>query len=107
LTLQSDKKTDGGILIRGIISDSKCVNGPRKVLTEIFNSFGKVFENTIIVLKPTSKRDIDIYKTFRHLPNININHIFHKKHYRYLTDIDSLDIPATYLNLIKQDWIKL
>ncbi len=107
LTFQSDEKTDGGILIRGILSKSKYVNGPRKVLGEIFQSFGRAFDKTTIVLIPSTKRNVDIYKTFRHLPNINIDEKFHKKHYRYLSDIENLDIPASQKVLIKQDLIKL
>lgn len=107
LTFQSDEKTDGGILIRGILSDSNYVNGPRKVLAEIFKSFGRAFGSTTFILKPTPKRDVDIYKTFRHLPNKNINEKFRKKRYRYISDIEKLDIPASQKTLIKQDMIKL
>lgn len=107
LTFQSDEKSDGGILIRGILSESKYVNGPRKVLGEIFQSFGKAFDSTIIILRPTTRRDVYIYKTFRHLPNINTDENYHKMHYRYLTDFENLDIPTALKTLIKQDLIKL
>ncbi len=107
LTFQSDEKTDGGILIRGISFENNYTNGPRKVLGEIFKSFGNVFGITTLILKPTTQRDVDVYKTFRHLPNKSIFENFHKKHYRYLTDIENLDIPVSQKALIKQDMIKL
>lgn len=107
LTFQSSDKIDGGILIRGILKENKYVNGPRKVLGEIFQSFGNALDSTLFVLKPTLTRDIDIHKTFRHLPNKNNDENYHKKPYRYLTDIEELDIPSSQKALIKQELIKV
>lgn len=107
LTFKSDEKSDGGILIRGISLSGKNVNGPRKVLEKIFESFGKAFDNNCIVLKKASVREIDIYKTFRHLPNKDVNENFHKKPYRYLTDLENLDIPNSLKLLIRQNLIKI
>jgi hypothetical protein len=107
LTFKSDEKSDGGILIRGITLLGKNVNGPRKILEKIFESFGKAFDNNCFVLKQASSREIDIYKTFRHLPNKNVYENFHAKPYRYLTDLENLDIPNSLKLLIKQDLKKI
>lgn len=107
LTFQSDKETDGGILIRGISGDNKYVNGPRRILTEIFKAFGSACNSTTLILKATPQRDIDIYKTFRHLPNKNIVEEYHKKPYRYFTDIDKWSIPKSEKDLIQQNMRKL
>jgi hypothetical protein len=107
LTFKGDEKSDGGILIRGLLSGSNYVNGSRKVLGEIFESFGNAFDSTTFILKQTTLRGIDIYKVFRHLPNKNIDEKFHKKRYRYITDIENLEIPASEKALMKHDMIKI
>lgn len=102
ITFQGTNISDGGILIRGINSKDKFVNGPRKILQEIFKAFGEITQPTTIQLKDASPLNIEVYKTFRHLPNKESFPEFHNKHYRYLVDPANLEIS----NAIKQSIIK-
>lgn len=101
ITFQGDETTDGGILIRGILVDNKYINGPRKVVGKIFELFGKVSENSTIVLLDSSVRKTEIIKTFRHLPNKDNDPDFQNKPYRYLTDLDLCMIPKSIKAQIK------
>jgi len=107
ITFQSDSKSDGGILIRGILLNGKYINGPRKVVREIFEAFGKIEDSNCIKIKKTNLRETDILKTFRHLPNKNVVKDFHHKPYRYLTDLDILSISGSLKSEIKKNVSKL
>lgn len=108
LTFQSDDQSDGGILIRGLKKvGGDNVNGPRKVIMEIFKAFGKATNESTIVLNPASKRLVDVYKCFRHLPN-NVQHKdFHDRPYRYCMDWDDLAIPIAQKDLMKEKRIEV
>ncbi|MBX2964579.1 MAG: hypothetical protein KF845_00435 [Cyclobacteriaceae bacterium] len=103
ITFSSDNASDGGILIRGILSDLKFVNGPKKSIGKIFEAFGKVTEPTSIVLKDAEKRETTVIKTFRHLPNKITFPDFHEKHYRYLTDLENLKIDSRIKQKIQEN----
>jgi hypothetical protein len=103
ITFESTQVSDGGILIRGILVDGKYVNGPRKIWTSIFKTFGKVSEPTSFVLDTVETRNVEIIKTFRILSNKIGYPEYHKKHYRYLVDLDDLDILHSDKNAIEQD----
>lgn len=103
ITLPSQDKIDGGILIRGISVDQKYINGPRKVINAFFEAFGSVINNTHFVLKECNKRDLKIIKTFRHLPNkIKYPH-FHTKHYRYIVEFEKTNILNNVKGFILKD----
>ena len=115
LTLKGDKKTkDGGILIRGLYgptsendeASAAYVNGPRKVLMKIFETFGSAFEPGCIQLKEDTLWDVEVYKVFRHIPNKEIKKYL-KSPYRYLVNLDYLDIPKGLKGLIKEKMVKL
>lgn len=103
ITFQSDNKSDGGILIRGIQVNTKYVNGPRKIIREIFENFSKTTNENTILLSDSAERNARILKTFRHLPNKHQVPEFHNKHYRYLTNLESLDIPNSIKEMIKKN----
>lgn len=104
ITFNSDDnlQIDGGILIRGVLLNNKYINGPRKIITAFFEAFGNITDNTNFILKISEKRDVEIIKTFRQLPNKIEYPIYHKKHYRYITDLEKIDIP----NNIKESILK-
>ncbi|SHF51783.1 hypothetical protein [Dysgonomonas macrotermitis] len=102
ITLGSNDTTDGGILIRGVCFNGKYVNGPRKIWQSIFEAFGKVTSPTTFQLKDGEKRDIEIIRTFRQLPNKIEYPEFLNKHYRYLVELDNLDLTNTIKNKIRQ-----
>ncbi len=91
ITLQGNKEQDGGILIRGI-KNEKYINGPRRIVWTLFEHFGQIEKPNIIQLTKTPRLNKRIIKTFRHLPNKKIHPGFHKKHYRYLVDLDELQM---------------
>lgn len=108
ITFGSTNKADGGILIRGILDDElpkeKYVNGPRKILMSVFKAFGEIDKETTFVLKDGEKRNVSIIKTFRQLPNKIEYPEYHKKHYRYLVDLDSLNISKSTKEAILEDY---
>lgn len=101
ITFQSNEKSDGGILIRGIQVNNEYVNGPRKIIRKIFEHFGKVSKENKILLSNSTKRNLKILKTFRHLPNKHQEPEFKNKQYRYLTDLENLDMPNSIKEIIK------
>jgi hypothetical protein len=116
LTLEGDKETqDGGILIRGLYAltsendeaSAAYVNGPRKVLMKIFEAFGSAFEPGCIQLKEAAEWDVEVYKVFRHIPNKKTHEDYHTRSYRYLVNLDNLDIPKGLKGLIKEKMVKL
>ena len=100
ITLQVTDDQDGGILIRAVKFNSddnvNYILGPRKVLGAWFASFGKVTSESKIKLVSIIELDIEIIRTFRHLPNKIVCEEFHDKKYRYLVDID------VYPNALKE-----
>jgi hypothetical protein len=94
ITFQGSKGSDGGILLRGIKSSGTYINGPKRILEEIFKRFGNV---TIInkefglVPKVDSAHEI-IHKTIRHGISTKQENEFVEEPYRYYTDIDAWDI---------------
>jgi hypothetical protein len=116
LTLEGDEATkDGGILIRGLWAQGSekdeasayYVNGPRKVLMKIFEAFGSAFEPGCIQLKEAAEWDVEVYKVFRHIPNKKTNEEYHSRPYRYLVNLDSLDIPNGLKKRIKPEMISV
>lgn len=107
ITIQSDDKQDGGILIRGIKVDGKYINGPRKIIQEIFRNYSKVTDHNTLTLISTDKNSVEIIKTFRHLPNKNKYKDFHDKKYRYLVDLDNLEITNSTKEKIKTSSITI
>lgn len=107
ITFQSDSKSDGGILIRGLSLGEKFVNGPRKVVREIFQALGKVDHSCCLRLKKTNSRKSEIFKTHRHLPNKHIIKDFHLKPYRYLTDFEQLDISKSLKKDMQKNMVKI
>ena len=101
ITLPRNEFSDGGILIRGLKHEKKYVNGPRKIITRMFEIFGKVDSNNSLQLLKSENKNLEIIKTFRHLPNKQIYPKFHLKHYRYLVSLDKLDMPNRIKELIK------
>ena len=102
ITLAGNDISDGGILIRGVLIDSEYINGPLKTLGAILQTFGKVTENTSLIIKDGEYRSIEIIKTFRHLPNKIRYEKFHNKLYRYICD----DIPIETKKLMLNDFSK-
>ncbi len=107
ITFMGNEKQDGGILIRGIKVEDKYINGPRNIIKKIFETFNKVTDSNIIILKKTVDRPNNIIKTFRHLPNKVQDPLFHNKYYRYLVNLDDLDIPNSIKNKIKENSITI
>ncbi|MCD4791997.1 MAG: hypothetical protein K8R54_02095 [Bacteroidales bacterium] len=102
ITLQSVEKQDGGIFIRGLMHNSKYVNGPRRILIWIFEQFGKVNDKNSLILQKKDDNGCKITKTFRHLPNKIQDKKYHNKYYRYLTNLDELDMSKSIKAEIKQ-----
>jgi hypothetical protein len=107
ITFASDSKSDGGILIRGIVFNDVYVNGPRNIISKIFEEFGKVNDNNCLKLSPSDAKQLEIIKTFRHLPNKQVDDLYLHKYYRYLSDLDFLKIPENIKEMIKMKFIKL
>lgn len=95
ITLKSSDIADGGILLRGVLEGNKYTNGPRKVIGRIFEGFSKVTAKNEISLITTEKRTHQIIKTNRHLPNKNRYEDFVDRPYRYLVDLDNLDMTIS------------
>ena len=61
-----DKTYDGGILVRGIKKEKEYINGPRRVVAQIFQEFGSVFEsNSGIRLVESKHMERSIKRTTR------------------------------------------
>ena len=89
ITFEGTDISDGGILVRGVLINGKYINGPLLTIRAIFEAFEKVTNITSFVLNDSETRNVDIIKTFRHLPNKIVHEEFHNKLYRYISD----DIP--------------
>jgi hypothetical protein len=68
---------------------------------------GSVVNSSSIELTKKNHVDNRIIKTFRHIPNKIQNKDFHFKKYRYLTDLELLDIGNPIKNKIKNDCVVL
>lgn len=102
ISLGYSKNHDGGILIRGVKYGDEYINGPLKSVRKIFELFGESSLVSSISLEKRETENIEILKTFRHLPN-KVEYVeFHKKQYRYITHFDNADIP----NKLKDEMIK-
>ncbi len=73
---------------------------------KIFEAFGSAFEPRGIQLKEAAEWDVEVYEVFRHIPNKETKK-YHDKPYRYLVNIDNLDIPKGLKEKIKADLVKL
>jgi hypothetical protein len=82
------------------------VNGPRKVLMKIFEAFGSAFEPGCFQLKEAVEWDVEVYKVFRHIPNKETKE-YHLSPYRYLVNVECLDIPKGLKDKIKAEMVKL
>ncbi len=107
ITFQVTDESDGGILIRGVKVGKDYVNGPRKIITKIFEVFGKVTSENKLQLVDSENRNKEIIKTFRHLPNKVTYPEFHDKYYRYITYLDDVDITESQKDLIREKSEKL
>jgi hypothetical protein len=94
IALQGNDQSDGGILLRGIKSENKYINGPKRILHLIFERFGDVTEvNKEFGLIPKKvPTNLSIYKTRRHGLSAKQENKFIEAPYRYYTDIDAWDI---------------
>ena len=105
ITFQGNDEQDGGILIRGIKVNNRYINGPLKTVRTIMECMGTVQNPATIQLKPKLHEGKEIIKTFRHLPN-KIQYVdFHDKNYRYLVDLESLDIIDSIKEQIRNNHI--
>ena len=107
ITLEGNENQDGGILIRGLKHNGKCINGPLKSLGLLFANMGSVNNPSTLVLKSKNIGDKQIIKTFRHIPNKIQDKAFHLKKYRYITDLDHLDISVPIKNQISSNFMEL
>lgn len=103
ITFQSNKDSDGGILIRGIWDGKNYTNGPRLVVGKIFEAMGKVTHSNTLKIEDASHRQTSIWKTFRHLPNKVQYPEYHNRAYRYLTDLGMLKITTSNKQRIKEN----
>jgi len=94
ITLQGSDIQDGGILIRGIKVGELYVNGPLKVVQKIYETFTQCTDVNQLILLEVPQNDKKLLKTFRHIPNKVSFPEFHNLYYRYLSDLDFLDIPT-------------
>jgi hypothetical protein len=101
------EKEDGGILIRGLKSGDRYVNGPIKSLAWILESMGNVQNKNHIILKSKELVNSEIIKTFRHLPNKIQQKEFHLKKYRYLKELEKIDLTQKIKNEIKDYYEKV
>lgn len=107
ITLDGDDKSVGGILIRGIEYNGVYTNGPRNIISRIFEEFGKVNDNNCLRLSQSDAKSFEITKTFRHLPNKQVDDLYIHKPYRYLTDLNSLVISEVIKDMIRNKSTKL
>ncbi|MDN3205591.1 hypothetical protein [Algoriphagus sediminis] len=107
ITFQGNEVQDGGILIRGVAINDEYTNGPINALKRIFESFGSVSAKTIVSLHDCVPRDLEIIKTFRHLPNKVTHRDFHLNHYRYLVNLEKLRISNTLKKEIQDNCASL
>jgi hypothetical protein len=102
ITFRGTIDSDGGILIRGIKKlllkdqdkiETKAINGPRRVLSEIFDSLGHIDVKEIAFgIEKKCKDHCEIYKTTRHGLTSSVSEEFKNKEYRYFRDLDHWDI---------------
>ena len=102
ITLLGNERQDGGILIRGLKLGNKCINGPLKVVQKIYETFGSCTDMNQLVLVEAPNNSKKVFKTFRHLPNKITYPKYHDAKYRYLTELDLLDIPIKEKTEIKE-----
>jgi hypothetical protein len=109
ITFQSSDVRDGGILIRGMKKDTKYVNGPRRIVELIFESFGDItlLQKEFGLVRKLIKTREPIRKVARHgLSNSQKNK--YKDHpYRYIIDIDAWDqkhMSKSQKENIKKSW---
>jgi hypothetical protein len=91
ISLGSEETFDGGILLRGIKMDGRFVNGPVRILTEIFNNLNTVTtsENVFGLVYNPQRSPLDIFKAPRHGLGKSVSEEFRYKPYRYYTEIGS------------------
>jgi hypothetical protein len=107
ITFQSSEESDGGILIRGFRIDNEFINGPRKIISKIFEHFNKITDENKLQLIASKSRDDEIIKTYRHLPNKTTYPAYHNTFYRYLTNLDKLNIALSEKNKIRSNHLVL
>jgi hypothetical protein len=86
ISLGYDEDYDGGVLIRGIRSRLESVNGPRRVLSRIFEGFDPVnrVNNYFGLVRTKNPRRFKMYKTVRQ----GVGSSYAGKLYRYYCDVE-------------------
>jgi hypothetical protein len=87
ISLGYDDDYDGGILIRGIRSRLESVNGPRRVLSRIFEGFDPInrVSNYFGLVKTKNPRQFDMHKTVRQ----GVRSTYANSLYRYYCDVET------------------
>lgn len=93
ISLGFGKDFDGGILLRGLNNKGKFINGPRRVLNQIFSNFYTVdnCENKFGLKKEDYPKGKTIFRTARHGLSEKSGSAFLESQYRYYCDIDKWD----------------
>lgn len=107
ITLEGNEEQYGGILIRGLSSENTYINGPIKALGFLFESMGSVNNASTLTLKSKDIEKKNIIRTFRHIPTKIQDKVYHFKKYRYITELEKLDISNPIKNQIINDCIEL
>lgn len=107
ITLEGNEEQYGGILIRGLSNENTCINGPIKALGFLFESIGSVYNPSTLMLKSKDLEGKKIIKTFRHIPTKIQDKVYHYKKYRYIVELEKLDISIPIKNQIINDCIEL
>lgn len=109
ISLGFDEETyDGGILIRGLktLDNQNFINGPRRVITKIFDEFGlSTSQNNGLVLMPKESLPRTIFRTVRTGITENNSPGYSEMKYNFFCDADlwnkkhySKDIMSKFLN---------
>jgi hypothetical protein len=107
ITLEANEEQYGSILIRGLKHESTYVNGPMKALGLLFESMGSAFNPATLMLKSQNTGEKRIIKTFRHIPTKIQDKNYHFKKYRYIAELELVDISNPIKNQIVNDCTEL
>ena len=107
ISLGFNDNANGGILIRGIASPPTFVNGPRRVINEIFSQLNIVTNPQQVFGLQKSKSPIrrTLFKTSRNGLANPTNFEYNLKNYRYFCDIDKWD--TSHVSVAEKDRIRL
>lgn len=103
ITLEATEDQYGSILIRGLKYESTYINGPMKALGLLFENMDPVCNPSTLMLKPQSPGEKRIIRTFRHITTKIQDKNYHYKKYRYIADLDLLEISNPIKNQIIND----